>query len=134
MWTYGLLCVHVFNVQISFVRLLILTAVCSASASFVSKMISSKHIKLHENRFLFRDKGLDAFLPCLVLLNSDSMDVSLLHQLWDSFHYHLCADGAANRLFDGIQKIENYDRSKYIPDYIIGDLDSLRMDVQDYYM
>lgn len=50
----------------------------------------------------------------------------------------ICADGGANRLLDAVhdsassrEKIEN--DATYLPEMIIGDLDSLRPAVQDFY-
>ncbi|KAI1298018.1 hypothetical protein EDD11_006890, partial [Mortierella claussenii] len=42
-----------------------------------------------------------------------------------------CADGGGNRLYDLLKTDE--ERAKYLPDYIRGDLDSLRDSVKDYY-
>jgi hypothetical protein len=42
----------------------------------------------------------------------------------------ICADGGANRLFYNFNEEE---RSKYIPNYIAGDLDSLNPDVKSFY-
>ncbi|KAF9350135.1 hypothetical protein BGX26_011640 [Mortierella sp. AD094] len=46
--------------------------------------------------------------------------------------YRFCADGGANRLYDLLKTDE--ERVKYLPDYIRGDLDSLRDPVKDYYI
>ncbi|KAF8980350.1 hypothetical protein BGZ46_004314, partial [Entomortierella lignicola] len=43
----------------------------------------------------------------------------------------LCADGGANRLYDLLKTDE--ERIKYLPNYIRGDLDSLREPVKQFY-
>lgn len=59
-------------------------------------------------------------------------------QLWGAADVRLCADGGANRLFDEIGKGQGgaagrLERGDYIPDIILGDLDSLRPEVRDFY-
>lgn len=56
--------------------------------------------------------------------------------IWSSFELIICADGGANRLYDWFGSScdsDGYGRSDYIPSKIIGDLDSIREDVRDYY-
>jgi thiamine pyrophosphokinase len=67
----------------------------------------------------------------LVMLNSASYSVELLRTLWDSCGQRLCADGGANRLFDAFS--DPLERARYIPNSIVGDLDSIRPEVKDYY-
>ena len=50
--------------------------------------------------------------------------------LWRQSSLRLCADGAANRLHDGLDESQ---RATMLPDLITGDLDSLRTDVADFY-
>lgn len=64
----------------------------------------------------------------LVMVNSRSMNSSFALSLWSSFDTKVCADGGANRLFDGLDPEQV---AEYHPDFIIGDLDSLRQDVCD---
>ena len=66
----------------------------------------------------------------LVLVNADSLSTRLVKSLWSRFMMVLCADGAANRLHDGLSEV---DSNTYIPDVICGDLDSIRTDVQSFY-
>ncbi|ESK89035.1 thiamin pyrophosphokinase 1 [Moniliophthora roreri MCA 2997] len=63
----------------------------------------------------------------LVILNQP-FSFHLLKRLWDSTHWHCCADGGANRLFE-----VTAGKKTFIPDLIKGDLDSLRYDVQQHY-
>ncbi|CAO2839731.1 unnamed protein product [Amaranthus hypochondriacus] len=60
------------------------------------------------------------------------------HLLWEHAKLRLCADGGANRLFDGMpqffpQQDPFHVRERYKPDVIKGDLDSIRADVLDFY-
>jgi len=45
----------------------------------------------------------------------------------------VCADGGANQLFEYAHRKENFQKLNYIPDYIIGDFDSLNDDVRSFY-
>ncbi|KAJ3101852.1 hypothetical protein HDU97_001026 [Phlyctochytrium planicorne] len=67
----------------------------------------------------------------LIILNQPLPDVSWLDRLWASASVKLCADGGANRLFDlcGSDEV----RMRFLPDRIIGDLDSLRLEVKRWY-
>ncbi|KAJ8092997.1 thiamine pyrophosphokinase [Marasmius tenuissimus] len=82
----------------------------------------------------------------LIILNQP-FSFPLLERVWKSTHWHCCADGGANRLHDlvaslavkneslsnGIGKNEIHKNSRFMPDLIKGDLDSLRCDVRHYY-
>ena len=50
--------------------------------------------------------------------------------LWRQSSLRLCADGAANRLYDNL---DDAARMRMLPDLITGDLDSLRGDVASFY-
>ncbi|KAI6116879.1 thiamine pyrophosphokinase [Pisolithus croceorrhizus] len=65
----------------------------------------------------------------LIILNQP-FSRSLLDILWKACSWHCCADGGANRLYD---LLPDELRSSYVPDLIKGDLDSLRVDVREYY-
>jgi thiamine pyrophosphokinase len=67
----------------------------------------------------------------LIILNSPiRKPPSLIFQkLWDLSSFRVCADGGANQLHDATSGCK-----EYIPDLILGDLDSLREDVRNYFM
>jgi hypothetical protein len=48
----------------------------------------------------------------LVIINSATMDIALVKILWDHCDHKICADGGANRLFDGLSPTEV---AQYIP-------------------
>ena len=62
------------------------------------------------------------------MLNCPSAIPSFFNEIWTEDSFRVCADGAANRLFD-------YSRDKEVPlpDMVIGDFDSARKDVLAYY-
>lgn len=68
----------------------------------------------------------------LIILNSPSVHFHIVSQLWSYCRYKICADGGANRLFDTCISA-NKNTIDFIPDFIVGDLDSARTDVIDYY-
>lgn len=58
--------------------------------------------------------------------------------LWQQVRLRVCSDGGANRLFDDLPDLLPHEdkesvRRRYKPDVIIGDLDSLRPDVREFY-
>lgn len=72
----------------------------------------------------------------LLILNQ-KINIPSFLQLWDNYQLRICADGGANRLYDYFnskdQQQDHRQRVDYLPDYIIGDLDSLRDDVKQWY-
>jgi len=65
----------------------------------------------------------------LVILNY-KMRPGMCKALWRGAGLKICADGGANRLYD---MLEPAARPQYVPDHIIGDLDSVREDVDAFY-
>lgn len=65
----------------------------------------------------------------LIILNQH-LPQPLLFHLWSVSKFRVCADGGANRLFDasGVSL-----RSTYIPDRIVGDLDSISQEALQFY-
>lgn len=66
----------------------------------------------------------------LIILNTDLNKISI-RSLWKTATVRVCADGGANRLFDFFETEE--ERANHLPQYITGDLDSIRDDVCRYY-
>jgi len=97
--------------------------------------------KVHRNSFLLGRKQQGSSeqvandIHVCILLNSAAMqaDVPVLVRLWDVFDLAICADGGANRLYDGLQALGPSMVSKCVPTFIKGDLDSLRPDVERFY-
>lgn len=108
----------------------------TAAAASVSSSSSSPAVFRHRNDFLV--SGDDDALKregsneryALVMTNAATMDVALAKRFWDRCEYRICADGGANRLFDGLSA---EDRVRYVPDAVKGDLDSVRADVRAFY-
>ncbi|CAL5194461.1 unnamed protein product [Lathyrus oleraceus] len=72
----------------------------------------------------------------LVVLNQNLPKFTPL--LWDHAHIRVCADGGANRVYDEMpllfpQLNPSHVRSRYKPDAIKGDMDSIRTEVLDFY-
>merc|ERR1711862_304969 len=69
----------------------------------------------------------------LIILNQPlcSKKDSIFYKLWNMSFIRVCADGGANRLFDlSNSNNNNDDDDEFVPDLIVGDLDSLRDDVR----
>jgi thiamine pyrophosphokinase len=87
-------------------------------------------MKVHVNEFLHLSRVAQNYSYHLILLNSETLSIPQVKQLWNLCNMKICADGGANRLFNGIEESE---RSRFIPNFITGDLDSVKQDVADYY-
>ncbi|CCE78884.1 Piso0_000918 [Millerozyma farinosa CBS 7064] len=83
----------------------------------------------HLTPFKFLDKD-DHSNTALIILNQKFENITLT-KVWSSTVLNVCADGGANRLFECFESEEV--RSRFIPHFIVGDLDSIRPDVQAYY-
>lgn len=66
----------------------------------------------------------------LIVLNTDCVQTPLFRRFWSIAGLRICADGGANQLYDGLDPSE---RTRFVPDYIKGDLDSVRPEVTKYY-
>ncbi|KWU46815.1 putative KEX1 protein [Rhodotorula sp. JG-1b] len=87
-----------------------------------------------------RNESASAPRTALILLNSPLPPQPLFAKLWKTATLRFCADGGANRLYDRF--VGGRDRSSlhddvneedWLPDLVLGDLDSLRQDVRAYY-
>jgi thiamine pyrophosphokinase len=94
-------------------------------------------VRHHVNSFLSPSEGPEAPERVLIIVNSQDFSGDLMRMLWDRCSHRFCADGGANRLYDwfasgaGGSRVSSLDQ--YIPDTIVGDLDSIRDDVREYY-
>ncbi|KXS08777.1 Thiamin pyrophosphokinase, partial [Gonapodya prolifera JEL478] len=68
------------------------------------------------------EQGREKQRYALIILNQPLIGREWFENVWNSCDLRICADGGANRLFDG-----------YIPHHIAGDLDSLRPPVRAFY-
>ncbi|CCH46111.1 Thiamine pyrophosphokinase [Wickerhamomyces ciferrii] len=66
----------------------------------------------------------------LLILNQP-ISVPNFKQLWSHYKLKICGDGGANRLYEYFDA--DSEREQYLPHFIVGDLDSLRDDVRDWY-
>lgn len=65
-------------------------------------------------------------VKALIILNQQiNMNSALFDKIWSQTDIHVCADGGSNRLYQY--------NTKYTPDYIIGDLDSITDETRDFY-
>ncbi|GAA5873236.1 hypothetical protein JCM3774_000090 [Rhodotorula dairenensis] len=103
---------------------------------------ASSSVKLWDTRALVEANDLSPSAPrtALILLNSPLPPQPLFAKLWETATLRFCADGGANRLYDRfVSGTENSDAARHgdaddwLPDLILGDLDSLRQDVRAYY-
>lgn len=72
----------------------------------------------------------DKVVNALIILNTDCVGGGLFYKFWAHASVRVCADGGANRLYDGLGKEE---RERFIPAAIKGDLDSVRPEVAAWY-
>lgn len=66
----------------------------------------------------------------LVILNQLIQEIDLTY-LWANCELVVCADGGANQLYDYFYS--ESERCQYIPQFIVGDMDSLKREVREYY-
>ena len=88
---------------------------------------------LIDNRFLDTKPDsslLTHGLVTLILLNQPIEKEAVLRLIAKS-SLIICADGGANQLYDCLQEDE---RLLYLPNAVVGDLDSVRVEVKDFYL
>ena len=69
----------------------------------------------------------------LIILNQpiNENNERYLRILWSKSCLRVCADGAANRVYEWSKRY--YEELNYVPHYICGDLDSLRSEIGEFY-
>ncbi|AOA63999.1 Thiamine pyrophosphokinase [Komagataella phaffii CBS 7435] len=71
---------------------------------------------------------------CLVILNQKiNLFPRVFEKLWDNTYLRVCADGGANQLLSFVRE-NGLDEQKYLPKYIVGDMDSLTEETKNYYL
>ncbi|KAF2405067.1 thiamine pyrophosphokinase [Trichodelitschia bisporula] len=93
---------------------------------------SGTDVKHHFPASFFRPLSEDEtrYEASLLILNTVLPPVSVLKTILERTWPWACADGGANRLFDALGRTEAND---WLPNFIHGDLDSVRDDVRDFY-
>lgn len=110
----------------------------SKPVASLRRVVSSNMTRHHSNSFLKKIanetlSATDDESPSrmsMVIINSPYIDFKIVQRLWSASRFKICADGGANRLYFGVQE---HERRQYIPDYVVGDLDSLENEVRDFY-
>jgi thiamine pyrophosphokinase len=92
----------------------------------------------HSSAFLLPSAPADAAATTYALIVLNQRLPRFAPLLWSRARLRLCADGGANRVFDGMPElIPDEDpaevRERYKPDVIKGDMDSIRPEVMEYY-
>lgn len=83
-------------------------------------------------------------MAALIVLNGPPLDLQLLNLLWPLSRHGvkfpvICADGGANILYDATQRANQNNRGNIsirlerVPTRIVGDLDSIRPEVKDWF-
>jgi len=90
----------------------------------------------HSSAFLVPPPAASPATVALVVLNQPLPRFAPL--LWSRAALRVCADGGANRVFDGMPELlpgqdAGEVRARYKPDVIKGDMDSVRPQVKEYY-
>ena len=99
---------------------------------FINKMENGSVHKLFKHDLRFLDAAQKASIPTYQVVLNRKLNKSLFMYLNARCTDLVCADGGSNQLFDKF--IEYKEReSTYVPSAIIGDLDSIRDDVQAFY-
>lgn len=88
----------------------------------------NEHEHEHDNVALF---AAGRRIPLVLVVLNTEKPLGLFERLWNNASLKICADGAANRLYDSFEKVEV--KQRFIPDLIHGDMDSIRPDVERFY-
>ncbi|KAK9456506.1 thiamine pyrophosphokinase [Dipodascopsis uninucleata] len=87
--------------------------------------------RIDYSSFLLEDysaKGKEPY--ALVILNQPIGELEVFKRVWRNASIRVCADGGANRLYESLEESE---RSQFKPDFVAGDLDSLKLNVRKFY-
>ncbi|KXN73796.1 Thiamin pyrophosphokinase [Conidiobolus coronatus NRRL 28638] len=90
--------------------------------------------KIWEPSFIYNlDPNSKNYPIALIILNQPIPEYQsrLFENLWSKADVILCADGGANRLYDYLKASNR--QTELLPNYVIGDLDSIRDDVVEFY-
>ncbi|XBW36605.1 hypothetical protein QEN19_002177 [Hanseniaspora menglaensis] len=69
----------------------------------------------------------------LLILNQDiTINFQIFKKIWNSSQIKICCDGGIQRLYNFTVSNENV-TDEFIPDYLIGDFDSLKIEIKNYY-
>jgi len=72
-------------------------------------------------------------LAACIVLNVPPIPTEILMYIFSRFQYRICADGGANILYDTIPGLHtDSTKSTFLPDLVIGDLDSIRPEVSTF--
>ena len=119
----------------------------------VTQQQQQRRPRIHDNNDDNVDDNNDNEMVALVILNTPiPMRSAIFPYLWETTSFRVCADGGANRLYEYSHSTNNsHDNNNddkddennnnnnkdrhclYIPDLIIGDLDSIQSHVRTYY-
>jgi thiamine pyrophosphokinase len=73
-------------------------------------------------------------LAACIVLNVPQIPTSILMHIFTRFQYKICADGGANVLYDTIPGLHSdTSNSVFLPNAIVGDLDSIRPEVKNFF-
>ncbi|KAJ3702076.1 hypothetical protein LUZ61_005781 [Rhynchospora tenuis] len=107
----------------------------------VSRLVQNMKVMKHAATFLLPPSVVSATnrsaqTYALVVLNQQIPKFTPL--LWSHAKLRICADGGANRIFDGVPKLfpdqnQLNIQHRYIPNVIKGDMDSIRPEVHKFY-
>ena len=86
---------------------------------------------MRDNRFLDKETSQSDSIKISTLLLNQPLNVTTLRDLLRKSDVVACADGGANRLYDAFEDDE--ERASSVPGFILGDLDSIKPEVEFYY-
>jgi thiamine pyrophosphokinase len=77
---------------------------------------------------------LSPILGICIFLNAPLVSIEVMRHLFSNFRLRICADGGANAVYDSLNPTRDTPGSfGFIPELIVGDLDSIRDDVRSFF-